>query len=48
MAGALLAEAKLSSEVTTLLVAAEKTAESLVRSIEGSTAELLLLPELAV
>jgi len=44
MAGVLLAEAKMTVETTTLLVAAERTAESLVRAIEGSTAEILELP----
>lgn len=47
MAGVLFAEAKLASEIVTLLVAAEKTAESLVRAIEASTAEVLELPSFA-
>lgn len=44
MAGVLLAEAKMAAETMTLLVAAERTAESLVRAIEGSSAEILELP----
>lgn len=44
MAGVLLAEAKMAADTMTLLVAAEKTAELLVRAIEGSTAEVLELP----
>ena len=47
MAGILLAEAIMSTETMTLLVAAEKTAESLVRAIEGSSAEILELPAFA-
>lgn len=47
MAGVLLAEARMAAETITLLVAAEKTAESLVRAIEGSTAEVLELPAFA-
>jgi len=47
MAGVLLAEAKMAEEAVTLLVAAERAAESLARAIEGGTAELLELPRLA-
>ncbi|MBI1775493.1 MAG: type II CRISPR-associated endonuclease Cas1 [Proteobacteria bacterium] len=47
MAGVLLAEAKMSDETVTLLVAAERTAESLVRAMEGSTADILELPAFA-
>ncbi|HXY99490.1 MAG TPA: type II CRISPR-associated endonuclease Cas1 [Stellaceae bacterium] len=47
MAGVLLAEATMATETMTLLVAAERTAESLVRAIEGSTAEVLVLPTFA-
>jgi CRISP-associated protein Cas1 len=47
MAGALLAEAKMSSEAVTLLVSAERAAESLVRAIEGATADVLELPAFA-
>lgn len=47
MAGALLAEAEIADETTTLLVAAEKTAELLTRAIEGSSAEILELPRFA-
>lgn len=44
MAGVLLAQATMATETMTLLFAAEKTAELLVRAIEGSTAEILELP----
>lgn len=44
MAGALLTEAKFASESLTLLVAAERAAESLVRAIESSMPEVLELP----
>lgn len=47
MAAVLLAEARTAAEAMTLLVAAERTAESLVRAIEGSTAEILELPGFA-
>jgi CRISPR-associated protein Cas1 len=47
MAGVLLTEAAMSAEMVTLLVAAERAAESLARAIEGSTAELLELPDFA-
>ena len=47
MAGALFVEAEFANETTTLLVASEKTAESLARSIEGSSAEILQLPGFA-
>lgn len=47
MAGALLAEAAFAQETTTLLVAAEKAAESLARAIEGCSAEILELPSFA-
>lgn len=46
MAGVLLREAKLDGGMVTLLTATEKSAESLVRAIEGATAEALMLPEL--
>lgn len=44
MAGALLTDAKFATEGVTLLVAAEKAAESLVRAIESATPEVLELP----
>ncbi len=44
MAGALLAEARLGDEVVTLLVAAERAAESLVRAIETAVSDVLELP----
>src|SRR5579883_2646977 len=44
MAGVLLSAAKISTDTVTLLVAAERSAESLVRAIESSTAEVLDLP----
>jgi len=47
MAGALLTDAKFAAEGVTLLVAAEKTAESLVRAIESGTPEVLELPTFA-
>ena len=47
MAGALLTEAKFASETVTLLVAAERSAESLVRAIESATPEALELPSFA-
>jgi len=47
MAGALLTEAKFASETVTLLVAAERSAESLVRAIESATSEALELPSFA-
>lgn len=47
MASVLLAEAIMADDTVTLLVAAERVAESLVRSIEGSTAEVLELPSFA-
>ncbi len=47
MAGALLTDAQMSSEKVTLLVAAEKVAESLVRAIESATPDVLELPSLA-
>ncbi|MCC6949628.1 MAG: type II CRISPR-associated endonuclease Cas1 [Bradyrhizobiaceae bacterium] len=46
MASALLSEARVGSETVTLLVAAEKAAESLVRAIESNAAEALELPVL--
>lgn len=46
MAGALLVEARMGEEALTLLVAAERAAESLVRAIEARTAEALVLPAL--
>jgi CRISPR-associated protein Cas1 len=47
MAGVLLGEARVGAETVTLLVAAEKTAESLVRAIESNAPEALELPVLA-
>ncbi len=47
MAGALLTDAKFAAEGVTLLVAAEKAAESLVRAIEAATPEVLELPTFA-
>lgn len=47
MASVLLADAKMMAETTTLLVAAERTAESLVRAIEVTSAEVLELPNFA-
>jgi CRISP-associated protein Cas1 len=47
MAGVLLAEAKNASETLTLLVAAEKAAESLVRAIESAAPDALELPTFA-
>ncbi len=47
MAGALLTDAQMSSEKVTLLVAAEKVAESLVRAIESAAPDVLELPSLA-
>lgn len=47
MAGILLVEARMTGDTVTLLVAAERTAESLVRAMEGGSAGLLVLPELA-
>jgi CRISPR-associated protein Cas1 len=44
MAGILLAEAKIGEETVTLLVAAERAAESLVRAIEASLPDALELP----
>ncbi|MGB8366218.1 MAG: type II CRISPR-associated endonuclease Cas1 [Rhizomicrobium sp.] len=44
MAGTLLTNAKFASETVTLLVAAEKSAESLVRAIENAAPEALELP----
>ncbi|MGA7675855.1 MAG: type II CRISPR-associated endonuclease Cas1 [Rhizomicrobium sp.] len=46
MAGILLQEATAGGEKLTLLVAADKAAESLVRAMEGATAEALVLPVL--
>lgn len=46
MASVLLGEARVGTETVTLLVAAEKCAESLVRAIESSAAEALELPVL--
>jgi len=46
MAGILLQEATASGEKLTLLVAADKAAESLVRAMESATAEALVLPVL--
>lgn len=45
MAGILLAEARMSSETVTLLVAADKAAESLVRAIESGIPDPFALPE---
>jgi len=47
MAGVLLADAALGAEAVTLLVAAERAAESLVRAIQRNAAELLELPRLS-
>ncbi len=47
MAGVLLGEARLGDDTVTLLVAAEHTAESLVRAIESGTPEALVLPSFA-
>lgn len=47
MASILLAEAQIAGETTTLLTAGEKAAESLMRAIEGASAELLELPAFA-
>ena len=47
MAGTLLTDAKFASETVTLLVAAERSAESLVRAIESATPEALELPSFA-
>lgn len=44
MAGVLLTDAKFASETVTLLIAAERSAESLVRAIESGTPEVLELP----
>lgn len=44
MAGTLLTDAKIACETVTLLVAAEKAAESLVRAIESATPDALELP----
>lgn len=46
MAAILLAEAKLGTETVTLLVAAERSAESLTRAIETGTQDVLELPSL--
>ena len=46
MAGALFSEARLGAETVTLLTAAERVAESLVRAIEASTPAVLTLPAL--
>jgi CRISPR-associated protein Cas1 len=46
MAGALLAEAHIGAETVTLLIAAEKAAESLARAIETRASEALVLPAL--
>jgi CRISPR-associated protein Cas1 len=46
MAAALLTDARLGADTVTLLVAAERGAESLVRSIENASAGLLELPAL--
>lgn len=48
MASVLLAEACNSGETVTLLVAAEKAAESLVRAIESSAPDVLELPAFAI
>lgn len=47
MAGVLLREARLTGETFTLLAASEKTAESYVRAMEGASAALLRLPQMA-
>jgi CRISPR-associated protein Cas1 len=47
MAGVLSREARLTGEALTLLAASEKTAESYVRAMEGGSAALLRLPEMA-
>jgi CRISP-associated protein Cas1 len=47
MAGTLLTDAKMSCETVTLLVAAEKAAESLVRAIESAAPDALELPAFA-
>lgn len=47
MAGVLLVEAAMPAEAITLLVAAEKAAESMVRAIESASAEALELPRFA-
>jgi CRISPR-associated protein Cas1 len=46
MAGVLLGEARVSAETVTLLVAAEKASESLVRAIESNAPDALELPVL--
>jgi CRISPR-associated protein Cas1 len=46
MASCLLGEARLGDETVTLLTASERTAESLVRSIEAATPAVLTLPTL--
>lgn len=46
MAAALLVESRMGDETVTLLVAAEKTAEALVRAIEARSPEPLVLPAL--
>ena len=47
MAGVLLGEARLGAETVTLLPAAERTAEALVRAIEAGTHTILILPSLS-
>ncbi len=46
MAGCLMGETSLGGETLTLLTASERTAESLVRAIEGRSPAILLLPRL--
>ncbi len=47
LAAVLLAPARIGRETVTVLVATEMAASGLVRALEGSSAKLLLLPELA-
>jgi CRISPR-associated protein Cas1 len=44
MASVLTSDARMATETMTLLVAAERTAESLVRAIEDTTTDALMLP----
>ena len=46
MAGILMRECRVAGETVTLLVATEKSAESLVQAMEGRSAALLKLPEM--
>ena len=47
MAGVLLGEARLGSEVVNLLSATERAAESVVRAFDAASPAMLILPSLA-